>query len=286
MLAKPDPTRNTPDFELREVKPPRAYTDRLSSVVLAERLREVTALIGFSRLESMSEYQSVDGEQIRRRAPLARKPPPLVPAGEVRGEGIFIRFNEDRIHAWCEKNIDLEQEFIRAHTEWRLRRRIPNPGDGFPGMRYVLLHTFSHALMRQLSLECGYSAASIRERIYAREEHADGGPMAGILLYTAAPDSEGTLGGLVQMAAPTEPDAPSDLGRHIEQALEQMKLCTSDPLCAEHHPEDDGTTLHGAACNACLFAPETSCERGNKYLCRALLVPALFREVVPFFGAE
>jgi len=50
-----------------------------------------------------------------------------------------------------------------------------------------------------------------------------------------------------------------------------MRLCASDPLCAEHHPIKDGLTLHGAACHACLFLPETSCERGNKYLDRSVL---------------
>ena len=89
--------------------------------------------------------------------------------------------------------------------------------------------------------------------------------MAGVLLYTAAPDSEGTLGGLVRLGRPGE------LERHISRALEDMRLCSSDPLCADHEPEADGS-LHGAACHACLFAPETSCERGNKYLDRSLLV--------------
>jgi hypothetical protein len=103
--------------------------------------------------------------------------------------------------------------------------------------------------------------------------------MAGLLLYTAAPDSEGTLGGLVSLGEPLK------LGRLITLALEQIKLCASDPLCAEHEPTADGiASLHGAACHACLFAPETSCERGNKYLDRCLLIPALGSTVEPFFG--
>ena len=102
--------------------------------------------------------------------------------------------------------------------------------------------------------------------------------MAGILLYTAASDSEGTLGGLVALGE------PQSLGRHIEQALEQAMLCASDPLCVEHHPVRDGVTLHGAACHACLFAPETSCERGNKYMDRTLLVPTFKGGGRPFFG--
>lgn len=145
-------------------------------------------------------------------------------------------------------------------------------------MRYVLLHSLSHVLMRQVALECGYTMASIRERIYAREEGEPGGPMAGILLYTAAPDSEGTLGGLVSLGEPTS------LGRHLDAALEAARLCSSDPLCSEHHPFSSGLTLHGAACHACLFAPETSCERGNKYLDRLSLVPTFAGGGGAFFG--
>lgn len=101
--------------------------------------------------------------------------------------------------------------------------------------------------------------------------------MAGILIYTAASDSEGTLGGLVSLGE------PAALGRHLEQALAQAGLCSADPLCAEHHPWRDGVTLHGAACHSCLFAPETSCERGNKYLDRSLLVDTVTERGVAFF---
>ena len=160
--------------------------------------------------------------------------------------------------------------------------RPPEQGAWFPftclnSLRDVLLHSLAHALMRQLTLECGYTAASIRERIYALPPEHEHGPMAGILLYTAAPDSEGTLGGLVALGQPAE------LGRHLDGALERMQRCTSDPLCAEHHCVQDHS-LHEAACHACLFLPETSCERGNKYLDRSVLVPTVDRDQLAFFG--
>lgn len=103
--------------------------------------------------------------------------------------------------------------------------------------------------------------------------------MAGILLYTAAPDSEGTLGGLVALGG------PKVLGRHLDQALDAMRLCASDPLCAEHHPMRGGLALHGAACHACLFLPETSCERGNKYLDRSVLATTVDSDGLAFFRA-
>lgn len=158
-------------------------------------------------------------------------------------------------------------------------RRL-NPDTGYPGLRYVLLHSFAHALIRQLALECGYATASIRERIYCRDPGEDGEAMAGVLLYTAAPDSEGTLGGLVSLGR------PESLGRHLDQALQSLTLCASDPLCAENRPTTQQLALHGAACHACLFAPETSCERGNRYLDRSVLVRTLERRDFAFFEFE
>ena len=280
VFSRPDPSRNSSDFKLVTVPVPEPYQEVISQVVLAERLREVRALLGFTRLESPGDF----GDQIEvpgdQRAPLSRRAPRWVPAAEVRGEGIFIQFDEAAVRAWCAEVPAKESEFREAHRQWRHARRLPDPNAGYPGVRYLLLHSFSHALMRQLCIECGYTAASVRERIYSREPEDQDGPMAGVLLYTAAPDSEGTLGGLVHLGK------PEMLGRHLAQALEQLRLCTSDPLCAEHHPLRDGISLHGAACHACLFAPETSCERGNRYLDRSLLVHTFGAGGTPFFERE
>jgi hypothetical protein len=147
-------------------------------------------------------------------------------------------------------------------------------------MRYVLLHSFSHAFMRQIALEAGYSAASLKERIYARSSYVPGGPMAGLLVYTAAPDSEGTLGGLIGLG-----EDEDTIFQLVTESLRSMTLCAGDPLCSERHVDADGRTVHAAACHACLFAPETSCERGNRYLDRSVLVPTIDteREANAFF---
>jgi hypothetical protein len=279
VFSKPDPDRNGPDFKLREVEAPKAYSKFLSRVVLVERLREVRALTGFTRIESPGDLADEPDVAPEKRGSLSRRPPDWVPASEVRGEGVFLQFNEKVLGEWLSEKatIEREKEFREAHRRWRQARKIEPAAADFPGCRYVLVHSFAHVLMRQFAIECGYSTASIRERIYARSPDEDGGPMAGILLYTAASDSEGTLGGLVALGE------PQSLGRHIEQALEQARLCASDPLCVEHHPVRDGVTLHGAACHACLFAPETSCERGNKYMDRTLLVATFKEGGSPFF---
>lgn len=255
--------------------PPEAHGGSITDVILVERLREVRALVGFTRIGSPGDFNDVAEFPLDRQVPVSRRPPRWVPASEVRGEGIFIRFDETKVAAWCDTAREREQEFLAAHRQWRRMRNIDPPDAGFPGIRYVLLHSFAHAFIRQLALSSGYTAASIRERIYSRDPGLRGEPMAGVLLYTAAPDSEGTLGGLVSLGE------TAVLASHLDAALEQVQLCASDPLCAEHAPQE--AVVHGAACHACLFASETSCERGNKYLDRSVLVDTFARGALPFF---
>lgn len=281
LFSHPAKAPHSPDLELEEVGVPAGFEACLERVVLARRLREVHAFVGFTRLESEGEFGGLDELPEDRWVRISRQAPTFVPATEVRGEGVFLQFRESAIESWLSRQVVVarSQELFAAHEAWRRIRKIPNPDRHFPGMRYVLLHTFSHALMRQLALECGYSSASIRERLYASDGNEGEGeePMAGVLIYTATPDSEGTLGGLVRTGE------PENLVAHLHQALQVMGLCSSDPLCAEQLPLTSGLTLHGAACHACLFAPETSCERGNKYLDRNSLVPTLSGDLLAFF---
>lgn len=256
--------KRLPDFTTARERVPRTAESWLSDVVLVPRLREVAALYGFTRVDAPEwEVQETPADRC---APLAASNPSWVPCAELRGEGIFLRLNEQRLAEWEAENGPRKRErvsLIPGYRLWCQQRRLA--ADGWPGLRYVLLHTLSHVLIRELALESGYSAAGIGERIYASTGSA---PMAGLLLYTAAPDSEGTLGGLVSLGKQER------LGPILARALESATLCSSDPLCAEHEPNAHGR-LHGAACHACLFASETSCERGNQFLDRALLVETL-----------
>lgn len=269
VFIDPDSAEKGRDFQLRVAPPPKRYAKYFEKIVLAERLREVRALVGFTRIESPSDYDNPAAFPENQRAILSRTQPTWVPSSEIRGEGLFFHFKEDVIQKWVKKYKALDGVFMEAHQRWRIARKLEPPHEFYPGIRFVVLHSFAHALIRQLAVECGYTTASLRERIYSRNHGEDGPEMAGVLIYTGAPDSEGTLGGLVSLGR------PETLERHLDQALDNMRLCASDPLCAEHHPYRDGTTLHAASCHACLFAPETSCERGNKYLDRAVLVPTV-----------
>ena len=282
MLIAPEQAPSGNDFRLRAASVPTGYGGQLRQVVLAERLREVRALVGFTRLDALDELADEAGQvgvRAVRTAPLSRHAPRWVPANEVRGEGIFIQLSEAAVLEWEQRPAvrAREAQFQEAHAAWRAARGIVPSEAGFPGIRYVLVHTLAHLLMRQLALESGYAAPSIRERIYARPAGDDEGPMAGLLIYTAAPDSEGTLGGLVALGK------PEALERHLDGCLEAARLCASDPLCAERPPDQSGQTLHAASCHACGFAPETSCERGNKYLDRSLVVPTIERDDLAFF---
>jgi MrfA Zn-binding domain len=259
---------------LRTVDPPPDFTKYFEKIVLVEKLREVRALVGFTRIMSPRDFDSPADLPPENRARISRKDPSWVPACETRGEGIFFQFSESLIRDWVKRNYAYDREFEVAHEAWRATKHLA-PNKGYPGIRYVLLHTFAHALIRQLAIECGYTSASISERIYSRNP-ADGDPMAGVLIYTSASDSEGTLGGLCALG---EPDK---LGRHVRRALDKMSLCASDPLCSEHLV-GSGEQLHGASCHACSFLPETSCERGNKCLDRSALATTVERTNLAFF---
>jgi hypothetical protein len=265
---------------VRSVKVPKGFEKFVEDVVLVERLRVVRACVGFTRVDSPGDFG--DPAQIPKvqRAPLSPGAPTWVPSTEVRGEGVFLRLREDTLSAWLEGDEakKLDDEFRRAHVTFRRVRNIPNPEDQYPGLRYVVLHTLSHTLLRQFAIECGYSAASVEERIYSAGPCEEGGAMAGILLFTAAADSEGTLGGLVALGE------PESLRRHLTIGLQRLQLCSSDPLCAEHRPEPDRGVLHGTACHSCLFVSETSCERGNKYLDRAVLATTVRKPLTPWMA--
>jgi hypothetical protein len=260
------------DFALRPTAVPDRAVDLIAEVRQVERLRLVRALVGFSRFDAPDPEQP-DLIEVAR---LSRaEAPEWIPASEVRGEGVFVRLAEDRLAAWESVVVStpVAEEHRRAYAQFRKNRyseRYPRPfgydwAFGWPELRYYLLHTFAHVVLRAIALECGYSSASLSERVYASRDGDN--PMAGFLIFTAVPDAEGTLGGLVSLGE------RSRFGRILERALDDASNCSSDPLCAERAPAGDSDATHAAACHVCTFLSETSCERGNRFLDRRLLVP-------------
>ena len=265
-----------PDFHARRL-PESAWRhssgfDGVEAVIQVHRLREVLALAGFTRLEPV--MPNVDGEYdgAERRAEIALEPI-WFPAVENRGEGIVVQLRAGAVGKWLAREPVQHRlnQLMAGHDAWNRQRKNKRT---FPGGPYVLLHTLAHLLIQSLAMRCGYPAASIRERIFADQA----GQRYALLLYTASPDAEGTLGGLVQQARAMED--------HLQYALLAAALCSNDPVCAEHVPGEsmEERWLHGAACHACALIAETSCEMRNEYLDRALVVPALYAPEAAFFG--
>jgi Domain of unknown function (DUF1998) len=245
--------------------------DGIEAVIQVHRLREVLALVGFTRFEAVTPDINGEYETDVERAEIALEPA-WFPAVENRGEGLFVQLRATAVKSWLarppvKRRLDA---LASGYQHWAKDRKSQRP---FPGGPYVLLHTLSHLIIQSLAMRCGYPASSIRERIYADTEAQH----FGILLYTGSPDAEGTLGGLVQQARHIED--------HLAQALRMSALCSNDPVCAHHAPGEslEGRWLHGAACHGCALVAETSCEMRNDFLDRALVVPVLGVPDAAFF---
>lgn len=245
---------------------------------LVERLRETRVLRGFNRVFPDQEVSQRD-----RMRQLWEEPGPLsdswLPGHCVYGEGIYIELDEDVLVMW-ERRPDVEQRVERlqdlydhARAGRQLQERSLNP-------RFVLAHTLSHLLMNQLTFDCGYSTAALRERIYVSSDARSS--IAGILIYTAAGDAEGTMGGLVRMGK------PGNLENVVTKALADSEWCAADPVCMEI----GSTTGQGpdscnlAACHSCALVPETACEEFNRFLDRGLLVGTLESRSLGFFNTK
>lgn len=246
----------------------------IERIVLVHRLREVVAQIGFTRFEAVSIGTNGDLEPGVEPAPLDREVSWL-PAIENRGEGVFIQFGNAAIAEWLARPAVIERgrKLETGFKGWCGEH--PRIKKDFPKLPYYMLHSFAHMLITSVSIECGYPSSSIRERIYSLD-----GLGYGVLLYTGTSDAEGTLGGLVQVGR--------RIHEHIKAAIDSNRLCSNDPVCAEHEPSsrDEARFLHGAACHGCLLIAETSCESRNDFLDRALVVQTVDSLGAEFFSPE
>ncbi|WP_201768915.1 DUF1998 domain-containing protein [Myxococcus stipitatus] len=281
--AREDPVVGgvVPQFRNMALAPPPTLAHWFDLVGAASRLREVRALAGFSRIEPYP----VSAERVSQAigdghvSPLSKTPRNWLPAAEIRGEGIFLRFRTRTVDDWMDANPGLHGR--AAILEERSRVLASQRGyerDYTITPRLLLVHAFSHALIRQISVECGYSASALRERLYVAEKDAAGPGMNGVLIYTGSPDSEGSLGGLVRLAD------PGLLEPIILRTLLSVGWCGSDPVCLETDPQQSGDRVSGAACHCCLLLPETACEKFNRELDRAVLVGDSDKTFAGYFG--
>lgn len=240
----------------------------ISGLVVVPELREVRVQVSFSRFDSVGANLQGEFEFEGRSVKPAVLTLPTgnekwLPAAEVRGEGIFVELDHMAVSAWEARPA------VKAREEL-LRRAFEADGQGeFPGARFYLVHSLSHLLLTAISLECGYAASSIRERIYCGQAEAEGPNMAAVMLSTGTTGSEGTLGGLVEEGRRVR--------HHLREAWDLGRLCSNDPVCAAHDPSSASSDrrTEGAACHGCLYIAECSCERFNRMLDRALVVPTI-----------
>jgi hypothetical protein len=263
---------NIPNLRVIHAEIPNELTDWFARVNLVERLRETRVFYGFDRIEQNSNaLQQMPDIAMRQ---LFREPPTIpphrwLPAVEVFGEGIYIELDEHRLLEWQSNH----EEWIRSRLDEGFINRLQGVFQTLPPLsvatrewasRYLLVHTLAHILINQLVFECGYSTASLRERLYISPDSA--APMAAFMIYTAAGDAEGTLGGLVRLGRAER------LGPVVRRALGRAAWCSADPVCSEHLGGQGSKMVNLAACHACVLLPETSCETINQGLDRAMVI--------------
>lgn len=224
----------------------------IDRVCMVTRLREVIVMSAFTRILSSQDARSVDGKHVTQQK-IAENNTAWLPACESFGEGVFIRFDADKIEQWA------SQEGIAACMNQISQEQIK------PKAAKILLHTLSHCLMKEFSFYAGYSLTSLKERIYCCENSLSDQEirkMYGILIYTTAADKYGTMGGLVKLGE------VKTLEPLLRNAIKNSLFCSNDPLCREH---PSGPNSY-AACFACTFVPETSCRMFNHWLDRRMLI--------------
>lgn len=269
--------RGTPKDDYLSGTNPGVHIDlqsHLGRVRSIDVLRETRALRGFTRVRD-DVLKLSDGKALLRRKPL----PPVqdwLPAYVVKGEGIYLEIDNDRLEAWESRaEVQARADKITSHYGAVASQRGLQGRDLTP--RFILLHTLGHLLINQLVFACGYSSASLRERLYVSD--AAGRQMGGLLIYTAAGDSEGTMGGLVRMSR------PESLRSVFGSALSDARWCSTDPVCMDAGEKGQGPdSCNLAACHGCTLLPETSCEEFNKFLDRGLVVGTFLDPTLGFFS--
>lgn len=267
------PSEDYGDFRLEETDIKDYSLPFVKRVSLIHKIREVQALTGFTRI---SPAEKGDGEKVPKNLVCIKEPQTdWYPAYQVRGEGIFIEFDQNAINSWRKNNDELKNN-INILNENYAKSFIGRSNPRTITDKYLLLHTISHLLIKQLSFECGYGIASLKERIYCSEPE-EGKEMAGILIYTASGDSEGTLGGLVRQGR------PDLLPQTFKKAIESARTCSNDPVCGLSMGQGRDS-LNLAACYSCALIPETSCEVFNIFLDRGAVVGNFRNRAMGFYS--
>ena len=252
-------------FKAAEENVPIYLIKYFGRLIKIERLREVVVLQGFMRIDPPEPEADTLGKMVK----LTKTKDSWLPGVEINGEGIFIEFNKEAVAKWLALPTVkvLSAKYKTLFAEYCKGRNWENVKER--DAQYVLLHTFAHLMIKEMSLLSGYSTTAIKERVYSSET------MCGVLFYTGSSDKEGSLGGLVELGS------EENFKKILKAALENSLLCTTDPECT--NSEIDANTLNGSACHSCCMISETACENGNRLLDRSFIAPLDGKEVNSFF---
>ena len=225
------------------------------NVVLIERLKETRVFKGFAR---------INPGLIINTSELSAEDVAWLPATQVYGEGIFLKFNEKRLDYWLNNEFPDNCYSLIARYYKNVKNPNPRHEEGL-NPTFVMMHTFAHLLIKRLCFNCGYGSSSLKERIYF--SHNEEKRMNGILIYTSSGDSEGSLGGLVRQGR------EKYLGNLIKEAIADAEWCSADPVCSDigQSGGQGPDNVNGSACHNCCLVPETSCEEFNMLLDRGLV---------------
>lgn len=275
VLAGDTKTAYTDDFVSEKMDISDYQLPYIKGISLIHKVREVQALLGFSRLNPVSSEfdDDINNSTI---VNIKENDMNWYPGYELRGEGIFIEFNEEEINRWSKENKEIEERVKITNDNYK-KSYWGKKNPRIITAKFLLLHTLSHLLMKQLSFECGYNIASIKERLYYSDTLENN--MSGILIYTASGDSEGTMGGLVRQGRPDV--FPSTFKKAIKSALK----CSNDPVCSLSQGQGRDS-LNLAACYSCTLVPETSCEEYNVFLDRGVVIGTFDHPDIGFFSKE
>jgi hypothetical protein len=233
------------------------------NVILIEKLKETRVFKGFSRINPNKNSDIRD---------LSNEPVKWLPAVEVYGEGIFLKFRDDIVDHWLDNHHTSFLGIIDRYHSAQLERR---PADEPKNLNafFIVMHTFAHLLIKKLCFECGYGSSSLRERLYFNNDPKS--RMNGILIYTSSGDSEGSLGGLVNQGK------AKNLGILIKNAIADAQWCSADPVCSDigQSSGQGPDNVNGSACHNCCILPETSCEEFNMLLDRAAITGTIDKEI-------
>lgn len=245
-------------------------------IIKIKRLKLTSVQTGYTRLSPMDrdtfsknqdKFIRFDNKDIPLKAKFTVAKPnetEYLTGVENFGEGIFIKWNDDTIKSFTAdlmKNEKWKSEILTLYKRIQQNEMISK--DKFPNSihlaKFLLIHSFSHLIIKELEFLCGYPSSSVSERIYC-----DSDIMNGVLIYTIA-GSEGSFGGLIKQAD------SENFSKILSSALLRAKDCSSDPICYESDGQGVGG-LNYAACYSCLLISETSCEEFNSFLDRKILM--------------